>query len=96
MQRQFERSIADILLEVIRTMKWTDRVNDAKIVAMWGRVMGKNIETYTRKLYVRRRVLFVEIDSSSLRHELFYGKDKIWQNLNKELGEDYLKDVVIR
>lgn len=96
MQRQFERSIADILIEVIRTMKWTDRVNDAKIVAMWGRVMGKNIETYTRKLYVRRRVLFVEIDSSSLRHELFYGKDKIWQNLNKELGEDYLKDVVIR
>jgi predicted nucleic acid-binding Zn ribbon protein len=96
MQRQYERSIAEILQEVIRTMKWTDRVNDARIVAMWGKVMGKNIETYTRKLYVRRKVLYVEIDSSSLRSELFYGKDKIWQNLNKELGEDYLTDVVIR
>jgi hypothetical protein len=96
MQRQPERSLAEILQEVIRTMRWSDRVNDARIVSLWSKVAGKTISNYTRKLYVRKRVLYVEIDSSPLRLELYYIKEKVRLALNMALGEEYIMDIVVR
>ncbi|MEO1434926.1 MAG: hypothetical protein AAFV80_05275 [Bacteroidota bacterium] len=36
------------------------------------------------------------LESAALRQELSYGRDKIKKVLNEELGEEYIKEVIIR
>jgi hypothetical protein len=45
---------------------------------------------------VRKNVLYLSIISAPLKQELSYSKDKIKAMINRELGEEYLEDVVIR
>ena len=61
---------------------------------IWLNVMGKNISQYTRNIYIKGNTLYLKITSSTLKEELSYGKDKIIQNFNKEIGNDKINEIV--
>ena len=67
-----------------------------RVKSLWASLMGKTINTYTSQITVRKGVLYLSILSAPLKHELSYAKDKIRDLLNAELGEEYIKEVVIR
>jgi hypothetical protein len=68
-----------------------------KIISLWGRTMGPTIEQYTKSIDISRTgTLYLTIDSATLRQELSYGKSKIKKILNEELGENFIKEVIIR
>jgi hypothetical protein len=72
------------------------QLNEMRVKTLWAELMGKTINTYTSQITVRKGVLYITILSASLKHELSYGKDKIRDLMSAELGEEYIKDVVIR
>jgi len=39
-------------------------------------------------------VLYVKLDSASLRHELSYARDHLKKQLNKQAGEEVIVDIV--
>jgi Dna[CI] antecedent, DciA len=53
------------------------------------------IATYTRSLTLKNRVLYVVIESASLRSELHMGRDKIRLRLNEAIGEEFLSEVIV-
>jgi predicted nucleic acid-binding Zn ribbon protein len=57
--------------------------------------MGRTIATYTRDIRMKDNVLYVTIESASLRAELQFGREKIKTIMNEEIGEEYIKEVVI-
>ncbi len=72
------------------------KLNQSRIRNQWERMMGPSIAGYTRDIKLYRGKLFITIESAALRQELSYGKEKIKRNLNEELGEEAIKEVVIR
>ena len=77
-------------------LRLSARLNETKIKNLWEQRMGKTVATYTSQISVRKNVLYLTILSAPLKHELSYGKDKIKSLLNDELGEEFIKEVVIR
>ena len=63
---------------------------------LWEKLMGKTISTYTSNIRLRKNVLYLTILSAPLKHELSFGKEKIKSLLNDEIGEEVVKEVVIR
>ena len=61
---------------------------------IWSNIMGKNVSKYTENIYIKNGTLYLKINSSVLKQELFYGKDKIIDNFNKEVGSDEIKKIV--
>jgi hypothetical protein len=59
-------------------------------------MMGPAIAKHTTDLKVYRQKLYVQIDSAALRQELAMGREKIRKMFNRELQEEYLKEVIIR
>ena len=57
--------------------------------------MGKNIQKYTYKVVYKKGILYVKLKSSVLKEELIFEKIKVINLLNKELGKEYIKDIVI-
>ena len=61
---------------------------------VWSNVIGKNVSQYTENIYIKDNTLFLKINSSVLKQELSYGKDKIIENFNKEVGSNEIKKIV--
>lgn len=81
---------------MIQEYRLGPQLNESRVKNLWAELMGKTISTYTSNISVRKNVLYLTILSAPLRHELSYAKDKIRDLLNGELGEDFIKEVVIR
>ena len=64
------------------------------IKKIWLNVMGRNVSQYTENIYIKNNTLYLKINSSTLKQELFYGKDKIIENFNKEIGSDHIKKII--
>lgn len=81
---------------MIQEYQLAPQLNETRIKMLWNKLMGKTIVTYTSNIAVRKNILYLTIISAPLKQELSYAKDKIRSLLNEEMGEEYIKDVVIR
>ena len=58
--------------------------------------MGNGVNNYTNSVSLERETLYVQLSSSVLREELSYGKEKIINMLNEELGKIIIKKLILR
>lgn len=72
-----------------------EQFDEVKLVGGWENLMGKTIARYTKKMYVNKQVLFLYIESASLKQELAYNKDKMIKLVNEFVRDGYIKDVVM-
>jgi predicted nucleic acid-binding Zn ribbon protein len=96
MKRHNDQKINEVLGDMIKDLRLKPKLNQTKIKEVWAEMMGPQIDRYTKKITVQNTKVVVTIESSPLRQELSYGKDKILKNLNEALGEAYLTEIVIR
>jgi len=69
---------------------------EKRLIDAWPLVLGANIVQYTSDLRIKNRVLYVSLNSSVLRHDLFLSRDEIKKSLNKHVGVDVIVDIVFR
>jgi len=96
MKQKNDYSLAEAMQAMIKEYRLGSQLNEMRVKSLWASLMGKTINTYTSQIMVRKGVLYISILSAPLKHELSYAKDKIRDLMNAELGEDFIKDVVIR
>lgn len=65
-----------------------------KINELWKEIMGKNIDAYTNKVKLEKDILYVKINSASLREELSFEKNKIIKLLNNESNTSKIKKII--
>ena len=58
--------------------------------------MGNGINNYTTAIELKNDTLYVQLSSSALREELSYGKQKIIELLNEEIGKEIVNKIVLR
>jgi len=88
--------LKDAFLRLLRTKKNEAGYFKARTKLVWGKFFGKNVEENTRDLMVRNRKLYVYVTNAPLRNQLLMHREGIRDRLNKEFGEDYLLEVVIK
>ena len=96
MKKNNETSLQDAMKAMLREYSLEPQVHETHIKVLWEKLMGTTISTYTSQISVRKNILYLTILSAPLKHELSFAKEKIMKLINEELGEAYLKDVVIR
>ncbi|MFK8101414.1 MAG: DUF721 domain-containing protein [Saprospiraceae bacterium] len=96
MKRHNDQIIGDILKEWANRKRFKSKINQVKIKEMWAELMGASVAKHTLDIALRQNKLFIELDSSPLRQELSYGKEKIIKILNEAIGEALIEKVIIR
>ena len=67
-----------------------------QITEVWEQIMGKTIARYTDKIEIHGTTLYITTNVAPLKQELMYKKEKIRQRVNESLGENLIREVVIR
>ncbi|GAA3624633.1 DUF721 domain-containing protein [Flavivirga jejuensis] len=89
-------SIQDALKEFVETNKLEKGLDKVNVADAWASLMGNGVNNYTASVNLERQTLYVQLTSSVLREELSYGKQKIINMLNEELGKEIIKKLVLR
>jgi predicted nucleic acid-binding Zn ribbon protein len=96
MKKKNDLSLQEAMKDMLQEYRLKPRFDETRVKMLWEKLMGKTIATYTSNISVKKNVLHLTILSAPLKHELSYAKDKIKNLLNEEMGEEYIKDVIIR
>ena len=89
------KHIGQAIQQLLSTYHIKSKFDEANLVSSWERLVGKPIAKRTKKVYIRNKVLFVELDSPSLKHDLKLHKSKILDILKKEFGNDAVHEIVL-
>jgi hypothetical protein len=89
-------SISDALKEFVETNKLEKGLDKVNVADAWAKLMGNGVNNYTTSVNLERETLYIQLNSSVLREELSYGKQKIINMLNEELGKEIIKKLILR
>jgi predicted nucleic acid-binding Zn ribbon protein len=95
MRRTNTVNIAQALAEVLGKYKISGKILEARIIAAWPEVLGP-LAKPDDELYIKNKVLFVNLSSSVIRNELSMMRSKLVQRLNEKAGEKVITDIVFR
>ncbi len=86
--------ISQAIQELLKSQHLKPKFDEANVVASWERIVGKAIARRTRRVYVRNKVLFVELQSPSMKQDLGYHKSQMLELFSKEFGEGVITEIV--
>lgn len=87
--------IGDAIQELLKSYHLKSKFDEATLVASWERLVGKPVAKRTKKVSIRNKVLFVELDSPAMKSDLNLHKSQILAVFEKEFGKDVVKEIVI-
>ena len=96
MERRKTVHISEIIQELLTKNNMKSRLDETTIAQKWEEVVGKTMAKYTRKVYVSKGVLHVEVISSVARNELVMNHSILIEKLNQTTGNETIKDIIFR
>ena len=87
--------IGQAIQQLLKEFHIKSKFDEANVVASWERLVGKPIAKRTKKVFVRNKVVFVELESPSMKHDLQLHKNQILEIFRKEFGVDAVADIVL-
>lgn len=96
MRRTKTLLLGDLLDEFFQRPYVAAKVAEGKLPETWRAVVGDRAADLTTELRLERHILYVRIQSSVLRTELFYQRDALRDALNRVSGMRLINAVIIR
>ncbi len=91
-----EYSMQDAIQQFLKKSRLRPGIQALQIEQIWEQIMGKTIARYTDKIQIIQHTLFIHTQVAPLKNELLYQKDTILRRVNEALGENLIREVVIR
>tara|TARA_R110001592_G_C13032897_1_gene738556 strand:+ start:53 stop:349 length:297 start_codon:yes stop_codon:yes gene_type:complete len=88
-------SIQDLMQSFIKENNLTKGMHKIKVEETWTKMMGPGIATHTTSVKLQNKTLIIQLNSSVLREELSYGKEKIIKMMNEELGDEFVTKLML-
>ena len=96
MRKKNTELLSDIIQQFLKEQRLDRPLHEQRLIAGWSVVLGKNVMQYTSDLSINKRVLYVQMTSAALRHELFLSREEIKNALNKHVGAEIITEIIFR
>lgn len=96
MRKKNTELLSDVIRQVLKEQHLDAHLYEMQLKDAWPKVLGNNILQYTTELTIKSKVLYVSLNSSVLRHDLFLSKDEIKKSLNRHVGVDVINDIIFK
>jgi len=96
MRKRNTELLRDVIGQVLKINHLDKQLYEKRLIDAWPIILGDTIVQYTTELIIKRKVLYVAINSSVLRHDLFLSREEIKNSLNKHVGTEVITDIIFR
>lgn len=87
--------VGEAIRDLLKSYHLTTKFDEATLVNSWERMVGKPIAKRTKKVFIRDKVLFVEFDSPTMRHDFTLHKVHVLELFKKEFGSQVITEIII-
>ena len=87
--------MGDAIRELLNSYQLTAKFDEANLINSWERIVGKPIAKRTKKVFIKNKVLFVEFDSSSMKHDFSLHRAHILDLFKKEFGAVIITEIIV-
>ncbi len=88
--------LKDILADILKKPELNKGINETRALQAWPKVLGPAVARITGNIYIKKGVLYVQLNSSIIRSELLMHKDRIITSINDEVGSRVVFDLILR
>ena len=71
-------------------------VAEARAEAAWAKVVGESTAALTQKIYIRNGTLHVFVSSAVVRSEIIMNRKRIAAAINREVGMNIVKSMMVK
>ncbi len=96
MQRTNSNRLSLLLEEFIKDQGLEEGLLRLRIGKAWDDVVGQKYAMCTIAKYFTNGVLYCTINSSLMRNQLYFRQNDIIAQINKQLGDEIVKKVILR
>jgi len=96
MRKKNTQKIEDVIKEYLKALKIDDKLKEVHVIKSRDEVVDKTIATSTSNIFIKDRKLFVKLNSSVIRNELFMLRDGLKKALNDKAGEQIIDEIILR
>lgn len=89
------QTMGQAIRELLNSYRLSGKFDEARVIESWERLAGKPIAKRTKKLYIRNKVLFVELDSPSMKHDFSLHKGQVLEVFKNEFGPGIITDIIV-
>ena len=90
------KKIDSLIKKITDKPKISEGLRKIDIQEVVKNVLGKNLLNYIKDIHVMDEKLIIKLNSSSLRSELSYSKDKLLKNINDNFQESEIKEIILK
>lgn len=88
------QSVGQAIRDLLNTYRLSNKYDEANIIESWERLVGKPIASRTKKVFIKNKVLFVEFDSPTMRHDFSLHKAEVLEVFKKEFGDGVITEII--
>ena len=96
MRKNNTQKIDDIVQEYLKALNIDGKLKEVRLIRSWDEIVGKTIARSTREIFIKDRKLFVKLNSSIIRNELFLLRDGLRKALNDKAGEILIDEIILK
>ena len=71
-----------------------DKLAEARLINYWNNEMSTAVSRYTGDLFIKKRVLYVQLKSAVLKNELMMHREQMIEKLNREVRRRVIEGIV--
>ncbi len=90
------KKIDSLIKKITEKPKISEALRKIDIQEVVRDVLGKNLTKYVKGIQVIEKKLIIRLNSSALRSELSYNKNKLLENINGYLQKEEIKEIILK
>ena len=93
MKHNKTQSLREAIGTYLKKEKLDRKLNEHKLIGIWQELMGPIIASRTDRMFIKKKTLYVNMNSAPLKHELNMSKAKVLKLINEKMGIDVIEDA---
>jgi len=89
-------NINSILNSLIKKRNWEWSFSLNKLKQEWENIVNKNIANHSQPVFIKNKVLYIEVDSPIWSNELVFLKEKIIDKINGYYNKKIVTDIFFK
>lgn len=90
-----ESTVKNAISELLDVYKLKKKFSELEAMNAWMKVLGNVVAKRTTHLQIKEGILYVKLESASLKNELMMAKSSVIEKLNQQIGgEKVIQDII--
>lgn len=96
MRKSNTQDLRSVIGDLLKQSHLDNKYLVQSVIDDWPEIVGPLFAKYTTNIYENNGTLFVNISSAAAKNELVMAKSILIKNINERVGEDVIKEIVVR